>query len=60
MALGRSGFASVTRCPCQTPITHHHPLAYHKDGKHIRVCSQRCLNRVVELRGEIPAKETSA
>ena len=40
-------------CPCQTPITHHHPLAYKKDGKHIRVCSMRCLNRLVELRGRV-------
>ena len=48
----------MTICPCTKPLTHHHPLAYHKDGKHIRVCSKRCLDRVVELRGEIAARHS--
>ena len=44
-------------CPCGTPVTNKNPFAYHKDGKHIRVCSTRCLNRVVELKGEILTQE---
>jgi len=47
----------MTFCPCGTTITNKHPFAFHKDGKHIRVCSWKCLNRVVELKGEIPVRE---
>lgn len=40
-------------CPCKTPLTNHHPLAFHKDGIHVRVCSVRCLDWLVAVKGDV-------
>ncbi len=44
-------------CPCGTPITPKHGLAYQTPhdphAKRIRVCSAACLARVVEAKGDI-------
>ena len=39
-------------CPCKTPLTNRHPHAFHKDGIHVRVCSKRCLDRLVMVKGD--------
>ena len=51
----------MTLCPCNTPLTNRHPHAFHKDGIHVRVCSTRCLDRMIEVKGDaFPACPTVA